>query len=132
MNDNWCDPLACPSRGVHILLASVQYNPNVSGLYSSHLAVNGHTSENDTNKLVVSADVRAERLARQVSSLQRQILRRAAEMERLGDQLAHSEAERQRLAHELDALQQTRTMRLLQRPRAFYAKVRALRPTQRA
>jgi hypothetical protein len=92
--------------------------------------VNGHTSENDTNELVVSADLRAERLARQVSSLQRQILFRAAEMERLGDQLAESEAERQRLAHELDALLQTRTMKLLQRPRAFYAKLRGLRRTQ--
>jgi hypothetical protein len=92
--------------------------------------VNEHTSEYDANDLVVSADLRAERLARQVSSLQRQILFRAGEMERLGKQLAQSEAERQRLAHELDAVLQTRTMRLLQRPRTLYAKLRALRSTE--
>jgi hypothetical protein len=88
----------------------------------------------------VTEAARADRLARRVKALERQLEARIEQVEDLQHQLAHREAlhaalveshsdtagfsEVERKAAEYDALMRTFTMRVLRRPREWYSAVR--------
>ena len=80
----------------------------------------------DAADLQLSDAVRVNRLARQVAGLQRQIEIRASENERLQVLLSDCEGARVQSAEQLNALLNTRTMRVLRRPRALYSGLRNL------
>lgn len=90
--------------------------------------------ESTSDRLNVSTEARAERLARRVAALERQVEARVEQVEDLRRQLAHAErqatsnaselAEARRIKAEYDALMATFTMRALRLPRAVYGEVR--------
>ena len=92
------------------------------------------TPESPSDRLDVSAEARAERLARRVAALERQIESRIEQVEDLRRRLAHAEregmatgsdpVEARRKAAQYDALMATFTMRALRVPRAVYGEVR--------
>lgn len=98
--------------------------------------------ESTSDRLEVSAEARAERLARRVAALERQVEARIGQVDDLRRRLAHaerqampigSELESSRKAAEYDALMATFTMRALRLPRSVYGDVRRrLRERRRA